>query len=365
MTNDQFLEPNRMTYREQFQQIMHYGAFDRMPVCHWGTWPQTQARWYAEGMPREMTQHEFLGANRHWHRIPTNLKLFPEFEEIVYEETEEYKIFRDAEGVVSKQWKHQGSIPHYLDFILKDASGWDEYKKRLQPDPARIPADLDKCIAAAQASGHPLEFETTPMMGWIRNWMGVENMSYLMYDDPEVYADMVMTLADLTCWGMDQVLPKVQVDLIFGWEDICGRSGPLVSPSIFEKYVAPGYRKIRAKAEQYGVKLYGVDCDGDITNLAGHWLDAGVNFQFPIEVGVWKGDARKYRKQYGRELRIFGNLDKYTLEQSHAAVLAELERLRPLMEDGGFIVLPDHGITPGVALDDYRWYLDQVRKIRL
>ena len=39
------------------------------------------------------------------------------------------------------------------------------------------------------------------MMGWIRNWMGVENMSYLCTDDRDVYADMVMTLADLTCWA--------------------------------------------------------------------------------------------------------------------------------------------------------------------
>ena len=45
------------------------------------------------------------------------------------------------------------------------------------------------------------------------------------------------------------------------------------------------------QAEQYGVKLLGVDSDGLIAPLAGHWLDAGVNLQFPIEVGVWKGDA--------------------------------------------------------------------------
>ena len=46
-------------------------------------------------------------------------------------------------------------------------------------------------------------------MGWIRNWMGVENMSYLMYDARDVYADMVKTIADLVCWGMDQILPKL------------------------------------------------------------------------------------------------------------------------------------------------------------
>ena len=102
-----------------------------------------------------------------------------------------------------------------------------------------------------------------------------------------------------------------------------------------------------------------------MTDLVGHWLDAGVNVQFPIEVGVWKGDARKLRKQYGKELRVIGNFDKLALEKDHAAIESEIQRLTPLMKEGGFIILPDHLITPGVALKDYQWYLDRVREIRL
>ena len=69
--------------------------------------------------------------------------------------------------------------------------------------------------------------------------------------------------------------------------------------------------------------------------------------------------------EYGKDLRIFGHFDKLTMERGQAEVLAEIQRLRPLMKAGGFIILPDHLITPGVSLDMYRWYLDQVRAIRL
>ncbi len=356
-----------MTYRELFTQIMHYGDFDRMPVLHWTGWAETMERWYGEGLPRDANPHEFFHTQPLWAGLYTNLNLFPAFEEEVLEDTPEYRIFRGGDGVVCQDWKHKSCIPHYIDFTLKDASNWDEYKKRLQPDPARIPADIDARIASAEASGLPVQFEIASMMGWIRNWMGVENMSYLMYDDRDVYADMVMTLADLTCWAIDQVLPKVKsgVDYAHGWEDICGRSGPLVSPDIFVECVAPGYRKIRNKLDEYGVKLLGIDSDGDVEQLVGHWLDAGVNVQFPIEVGTWKGDARDYRTRYGKELRVIGNFDKLTLEVSRAAVTAELDRLMPLMKEGGFLLLPDHLITPGVALADYQWYLEQVRGIRL
>lgn len=353
-----------MVYRELFQQIMFDGDFDRMPVVHWTGWPETMERWYSEGLPRDANVHEFFDAVPMWAGVGVHLDLFPPFEEETLEDTPEYRIFRDGGGVIQQDWKQKSCIPHYLDYTLKSASDWPEFKKRLQPDPGRIPPNLDQHIADVETSGLPVIVGTASMMGWIRNWMGVENMSYLMADAPDVYADMVMTIAELVCWGIDQVLPKIKADMGFGWEDICGRAGPLVSPRIFEKYVAPGYRLVREKLEEYGVTLYGIDSDGDVSDLVGLWLDAGVNLQFPVEVGPWKGDAVALRRRYGKELRFVGNFDKLTLEQSRAAVAAEIQRLLPLMQEGGFIMMPDHLITPGVALADYRWYLDRVRELR-
>jgi uroporphyrinogen decarboxylase len=185
-----------------------------------------------------------------------------------------------------------------------------------------------------------------------------------MYDDRRIYSDMVMTIADLVCWGIDQILPRVKVALAHTWEDICGSTGPLIHPRIFDECVAPGYRKIRAKLEEHGVGLYEVDSDGDITALAGHWLDAGVNMLFPLEVGTFGGDARELRKKYGTELRLFGNFDKRVLAKGREAIEAEIQRLLPLMGEGGYIVMPDHLIPPDVPLDDYRWYLDRIRELR-
>ncbi len=352
-----------MTYRELFHEIMFYGDFDRMPVIHWTGWEETLERWYGEGLPRDHT-HEYFGTVPQWGGVGVDLNLLPAFEEECLEETEEYRIFRQGDGVVCKDWKGKSCIPHFIDFTLKTAADWPEYKKRLQPDPARLPENLSQQIATAEASGLPLTVGTASMMGWIRNWMGVEGMSYLMFDDRDCYADMVNTVADLTCWGLDQVLPHIQVDMGFGWEDICGRAGPLVSPMIFNECVAPGYRKIRNKLEEYGVKLYGIDSDGDVSALVGPWLEAGVNVQFPVEVGVWHADGMALRRKHGKDLRIVGNFDKLTLERSQVDVLAEFDRLMPLLKDGGYLMMPDHLITPGVSLEMYKWYLDQVRNLR-
>jgi uroporphyrinogen decarboxylase len=345
---------------------MSYGSFDRMPVVHWGSWSETRQRWIGEGMPPDADERQFFNATAHWGFVRINVNLFPAFEEQTIEETAEYRVFRDGEGVVQKAWKSQSCIPHFIDFTLKEAGDWEPYKKRLQKDPGRIPADLDAQIAAAEESGLALAVETGSMMGWIRNWMGVENMSYLMYDAPDVYADMVNTIADLTCWGIDQILPRMKrpPEMGFGWEDVCGKSGPLVSPEIFERCVAAGYRKIRAKLESYGVKLLGIDCDGLVEPLLPNWLEAGVNVFFPIEIGTWNADPYALRRKFGRELRILGGFNKLVLEHGRPAIDAEIERRLPLVKEGGLLLMPDHLITPGVPLADYQYYLDRIRSLR-
>jgi uroporphyrinogen-III decarboxylase len=355
-----------MNTRDLWLNIMNYGVFDRMPVLHWASWPETRARWEHEGMPAGIDERAYFSADPHLYFVNINLGLYPAFDEKTFEETSEYRIFRDAEGVIQKEQKGHSSIPHYIDYTLKTPSDWEIYKKRLQPDSGRIPADLNEQIRKAQASGQPVTIGTGSLMGWIRNWMGVENMCFLMYDHPSVYADMVNTIADLTCWGIGQIMSRMQTipDMAFGWEDICGKSGPLVSPSLFKEYVATGYTKIRQKLDSYGIHLLGIDCDGDISQLAGHWFDAGVNVFFPIEIGSWNADPMNYRKQYGRDFRIIGGFNKLELEKGPAAIDAEIDRRQSLMRDGGFILMPDHTITPGTSLQDYKYYLGRVRSLR-
>jgi len=356
-----------MNYRDQWLAIMHYGEFDRMPVVHWAGWHETTERWRREGLPADVSEHVYFDAVPMWAEIGANVNLYPHFDTEVLEETDEYLVSRTWDGIVQKDWKHKSCIPNFIDFTLKTAADWPEYKKRLQPDPARIPQDLDEQIRGAEESGNPIRFEVASHMGWIRNWMGVENMSYLMYDDLDCYAEMVMTLADLTCWGMDQVIPRMtrKPDFAFAWEDICGKNGPLVSPDIFRRCVAPGYETVRSKLDEHGITLFGIDSDGFVEPLVKCWLDAGVNMQFPVEYGTWGATAEDLRRKFGKELRVFGGFNKLALEKGRNAIDAEVRRNIPLMKEGGFVLMPDHLITPGVPLDDYIYYLDQVRSIRL
>ena len=355
-----------MNMRDLWLEIMNYGEFDRMPVIHWRGWDETRERWLAEGLPAAANEHEFFNAVPQMASVGVNLDLYPLLDNETLEDTDEYQIFRDGYGVVQQDWKNKSCIPHYIDFTLKGPDDWPEFKKRLQPDPKRISRHLPKHLAAAEASGLPIAIGTASLMGWIRNWMGVVNLSYLGCEHPDCLTDMVDTISDLVCWQLDEVIPKMAAppDVGFGWEDICGKTGPLVSPAIFAQCVAAGYTKIRNKLEDHDVHFYGIDTDGFIEPLLGDWLEAGVNVQFPVEIGTWKADPHALRRKYGKELRIVGGIDKLELEHGRDAIDAEIARRVPLMKEGGFVPMPDHLITPGTPLDDYQYYLEAIRALR-
>jgi len=353
-----------LTYRELFNEIMHYGEFDRMPVLHWSGWEETEREWREQGLPQGKSIHEYLNTKPMYSGIPINVDLYPLFEEEVFEETNEYRIFRQNDGVVAQHWKGRSCIPHYIDFTMKDRSGWDEYKKRLQPCPERIPDDLDDKLESFDAAGLPVSLYTGSMIGWTRNWMGVQNMAYACYDDRDLIAEISDTVANLACWAIDQVADKVQIDFGLGWEDICFKTGPLISPHVFKECCVPAYRKISDRLAEAGCDLCMVDCDGEVSALVPLWLEGGVNIIFPIEIGTWQADPMAYRKKYGRECRIFGGIDKRALAQGREAIDAEIQRRIPLMKDGGLIPLPDHLIIPGTPLKDYKYYLDRLRELR-
>ena len=357
--------PDEPTYRELFKSIMYYGEFDRVPVLHWCGWPETRQEWIEQGLPEDVSEGDYFGVYPVPPAVGVNLELMPPFEMEILEETDEYTIARDSDGVVKQDWKQRSCIPRFIDFTLKDRAGWQDYKWRLQPDPSRLSKDLDQRAEELKAMNMPVRIHTGSMIGWTRDWMGVENLAYASYDDPGLIGEIADTVADLVCWLIDQVAPKIQIDMGWAWEDICFRSGPLVSPHIFKEHCVPAYRKVSDKLLQYGCDLHAVDCDGMIDDLVPLWLEGGVNVMFPVEIGVWKADPMAFRQEYGRELRIIGGIDKKEIPNGPEAIDAEIQRRVPLMKDGGYIPLPDHLIIPGTSLENYKYYLRRLGELRL
>jgi len=174
---------------------------------------------------------------------------------------------------------------------------------------------------------------------------------------------MIETVADLCYKQTEFILSKgAKFDFAHYWEDICFKNGPLVNPSMFNAKVGPHYKRLTELVNSYGIDIISLDCDGVIDSLIPTWLNNGVNTMFPIEVGTWNASIAPWREKYGNELRGVGGMNKTVFAKDYAAIDAEIERLKPLVELGGYIPCPDHRIAPDAKWENVQYYCEKMNK---
>jgi hypothetical protein len=365
-----------MTDRERFVATMHYQPRDRAPICDFGFWPETIVEWHKQGLPRNVTFERdynaihtdaFFGMDAYSGGPGVSVMLRPPFEVKVIEDRGDHEIIQQADGVRVLRKKYMSSIPHHVSHLLTDRESWRKYyKPRLDPDnPDRYPTDWEKVLAVWKDTKrpHPVVLNGGSLFGWIRDWMGLENVAMVIYDDPAWFEEMVTTIADCVVTVLGRAFEKGGViDAISFWEDMCYNAGPLISPEHFRRFLLPQYQRITGLARRYGVDVAWVDCDGCIDALIPLWLEGGVNCMFPVEVGTWGGDPVRYRKQYGKQLLMMGGFDKRILARGRRDIEKEVDRLTPLVEEGGYIGFCDHRVPPDVPLANYMHYLRCVRE---
>ena len=364
-----------MNDRQRFNATMHYRPRDRSPIMDFSFWDETIVIWRDQGLPEHIDRSnsdEFFGMDfgleRSGAAVDVDVGLVPPFEEKVLEDRGDHEVIRQSDGVCVLRRKFMSSIPKPLDHLLVDRDTWEKhFKPRLDAEhPDRYPADWDECVKVWTDPNrdYPISLPGGSLYGWLRNWMGVENLSYVVYDAPVWFEEMVTTVADCIIGTLTRVLETGgKFDGCGMWEDMCYNAGPLLSPKHFKQFLVPHYRRMADLLRKYGVDVIWLDCDGKIDLLIPMWLDAGINCMFPVEVGTWGADPIAYRRQYGKDLLMMGGFDKRILACSKRAIEEEVYRLAPLVEEGGFIGFCDHRVPPDVPLENYVFYLETVRQV--
>ncbi|MGQ9610953.1 MAG: hypothetical protein ACUVWN_16775 [bacterium] len=124
-----------MTKRERFWRTMRFQEVDRLPF--WADWIGPFDRWHQEGMPRDVDPFEFFGfeglISAFWGnpRVPVNIGMYPGYKVEILEETEQYRIYRAGDGVITKAHKNVKGYGAYqwLENPIKNREDWEKFKE--------------------------------------------------------------------------------------------------------------------------------------------------------------------------------------------------------------------------------------------
>ena len=290
----------------------------------------------------------------------------PVFEVKVIKEDERHRIETTYGGQTVEILKEfPWRMPKYLDHPVKDRATWNEYKKRLDPyTPERWPSDWSAYVEKVNNEDCPTMLLLEGFFNVLRYAMGTEGLLYMFYDDPSLIEDMMDHILYFEIVIAKRAVRDLRIDTARFSEDMGYKSGSLISPDMFKKFMIPRYKQITDLLRSNGVDILQMDSDGNINELIPIWFDeCGINLHWPLEVAAGM-DGVDLRKKYGKEITLGGNIDKRVFAKGKDAIRKEvLSKVPFLVETGGYFPGIDHAVPPDVSFEDFRYFINLLREI--
>jgi hypothetical protein len=363
-----------MSSRQRFVQTLLFGNPDRIPLMPGKGRESTLKAWKAQGLPESVRPEEvFAYAYRQaggTHPLPEEEEVFPvsermipQFEEKVIEERERSLIVQDWKGNICEIGR-QYTVRHLrdaIDFVtrrwircpVESWEDWERMKKRYDPDdPIRLPQEPGKMAERLENRTRVVELRFSGPFWQMREWLGFERLCMLFYDDPEMVRDMVAFWQLYVGRLMSRVFGYLTPDSVHISEDMAYKAHAMVSPAMVREFLLPCYRDWGELIREAGCPIYSMDSDGYVADLIPLWREAGINVCDPVEVAAGN-DIVRYREMYGRMMAFRGGVDKRAMAKGGQALAAEIKRIRPVIEGGGYIPGCDHGVPPDVSWQNY------------
>ncbi len=366
------------TSRQRFLDTLEFKPVAK-PWVRWGAflWDETVERWRQEGWDGTPLD-DYFDLDR-LVRVDPWYGPVPPFEHKVISEDVDTITYVNHEGIVMREFRehHDMSMPQFIKFPVESEAEFEQFAaerlalnaaQRLSPQwqqqvaTGRVQVGVGRGELAAEelraARGASATGEEWPRKCWadrwggffgsLRNMLGVQNLCMAFYDQPRLLDRMMEERADRVIEITTEVLKYTRIDTFWFWEDMAYKAGPLVGPDLFRKFALRHYQRVCQWLRSQGIRHIGLDSDGNIDSLIPVWLDAGITHLWPFEVQSGM-DVLKVRRQYGQQLGIIGGLDKRVLAKGGQVMRDEVDRVMPLVEDGGYIPELDHSVPPDVS----------------
>ena len=348
-----------MTSRERILMALNHEEADRVPL-HDSPWGHTIKRWHEEGLPKDKSPADYFGYEMLGQGADMTLQLPTE----TIEETDTYRVYKDANGGTRRSFKDHESTPERIDFTIRDRKTWEEYKPRMAWNDRRVNwEEALKTNKAHRASDNFVYYSSAFGYDKTQGIVGSMRLLMAMVEDPSWVKDMFDTAVDLLITSAEEMMARgLEFDGAFVFDDMGYRNASLFSPAAYRAVEFPSQKRLCDFFKSKGMPIILHTC-GCVKELVPMLIEAGFTCLQPLEVKAGM-DLLELKQRYGDRLAFMGGIDVRAMADPDPKVIErEVSTKLPVAKQGGgYIYHSDHSVPSNVSFQQYCHTIELVRQ---
>jgi len=259
-------------------------------------------------------------------------------------------------------WRKEGRIGKetvadiHFDFDIRPFS----FDESINSDSDAPPDHFSEAYSKTKEDAKYLAFSVSCPFQAVVNKNGLEStLNDIALNDKNLVAGLKRKFGRIERFFKRSKADGLTFDGAWLWSDICYENGLLFSPDVYRELLFPLHRDLCDLFHSHGCKVF-FHCDGDVRRAIEPLLKAGIDVLHPLQSSTGL-TVDWLRREFGRELIIFGNIDFEKVSEGLISRDAEI-RTKISASDGlGYIFGCDQPIRPDISFDYYSRMLDFVR----
>ncbi len=257
-----------------------------------------------------------------------------------------------------------------LSHPLKDAQSVREVLDYPWPDPAW----MDVSDVKAEAESHGGEYailggDWSPFWHDVIDFVGLEGLYYLMYDNPEIASLLFEKVADFyyqTSRNMFEAAGAA-IDIFFVGNDFGSQTGPLLGVDLFERFALPSLARLIELGHRYGLKVM-LHCCGGFRPLLPSMIRVGLDGVHALQPRAAGMEPAGLKRDFGDRILLNGAIDSHhvLIDGSPESVREQTRHILDIMAPGGgYVAGASHDyILPETPLENVLAMFDTVHEYR-
>ena len=277
----------------------------------------------------------------------------------------------ERNGLLVNEWgmvfKDVGLYNEFADYPLAQAASRQDIENYAFPDPfapGRFSSAKQTCAEYKENFGVVADLETSFFeTAWYLT--GLEKL--LM--DLMLQAEYINPLLDkilMTNTEIGQHLIAMGADMIWAGDDFGTQSGMIMHPDLWREIFKP---RIKWMFEQFrrvnpNIKIAWHSC-GSIIPIIKDFIEIGLDVLNPIQPLAEGNDPAFLKKEFGKDLVLFGGIDVQHLLpfETPERIKDEVKRRIDILgKDGGYIIAPAHNIQDDTPEENIMAFFEAVKE---